>query len=82
MDTASLGRVAERVLNKKRDLDEVETLLRDGKVDVVRECLRLRIDTLYSRGEMTREVALELYNQLQLPPESAGLFPQRIRIRC
>ena len=81
MDTNDLMRIAEKIMNEEQQHD-VSVFLRDGRTDLAKELLRLRIDTLYSRGEMTREVALELYNRLQLPPEFAGLFPQRIRIRC
>lgn len=72
--------VAMAVMNEEQQHD-ISVFLRDGKVDVARELMRFRIDTLYGRGEMTREVALEFYNLLQLPPEKARLFPQ-IRIRC
>ena len=80
MDTTGLMQIAKRIMNEEQQHD-VGVFLRDGKVDVVKELLRSRIDVLYSRGEMTREIALELYNQLQLSPESSRLFPQ-IRIRC
>lgn len=80
MDTTSLTQIAKRIMNEEQQHD-VSVFLCDGKVDVVKELLRSRIDVLYSRGEMTREIALELYNQLQLSPESSRMFPQ-VRIRC
>lgn len=80
MDTNGLTRIAGRIMNEEQQ-HEMDVFLRDGKVDAARELLRLRIDALYWRGEMTRECALSLYNELQLPPESARLFPQ-VRIRC
>lgn len=80
MDMTDLTRIAATIMNEEQQHD-VSAFLCDGKVDLVRDLLRRRVDVLYNRGELTREVALELYNELQLPPELAGLFPQ-VRIRC
>lgn len=77
MPTSYLEVIAGRIMNHEQHHD-ICVLLRDGKVEVAKEVLRLRIDDLYLRGgDMTREIGLELYNELMLPPETASLFPQK-----
>ena len=76
MDMSSLKNIAARILGDAQE-QEIDVLLACGQVLIVKEFLRLQINHLYERGDMTKEVALELYNHLELPAKDAGKFPQK-----
>jgi len=77
----NLKRVAGEIMNEQQEF-EIYKLLGNGKVELAKEYLLGRVDSLYCRGSMDLLKASYFYSLIDPPMERAHLFPQRTAPGC
>lgn len=76
MNTNNLKMIAKVVMNRTGQF-EVDELIKEGKLDKVKEYLLVGIDSSWAEGALSFEDAAGFYNLLELPPERASMFRQK-----
>ena len=70
-----LTQVAGEIMNEQQEFEVCE-LLGNGQVELAREYLLMRVDSLYCRGSMDLQKAAHYYSIIDPSPERARMFPQ------
>jgi len=71
----NLKRVAGEIMNEQQEF-EIYKLLGNGKVELAKDYLLGRVDSLYCRYEMDLQKAAYYYSIIDPIPERARMFPQ------
>ena len=79
--TEKLRQIAGEIMNEEQEF-EVGEFLKNGRIDLAKDYLLGRVDSLYCRGSMDLLKASYFYSLIDPPMERAHLFPQRTAPGC
>ena len=79
--TEKLRQIAGEIMNEEQEF-EVGEFLKNGRIDLAKDYLLGRVDSLYCRGSMDLLKASYFYSLIDPSPERAHLFPQRTAQGC